>query len=139
MTTAEQLVKTVEPNWTRAPVWAQWWAVDYDHSSFWYRNKPEHDAGAWLDPAAEFLFAGDVHLDGIDWTQTLRQRESREMGGMMTPERAQEWRKEFERRRQQKPVGSYGYDEAGEMLALLDALAAVTAERDALAARLAQA
>jgi hypothetical protein len=52
----------VQPNWSGAPDWAQWWAVDSDGSAYWYRDEPTFDydgdntygiAGVWLRPRGD--------------------------------------------------------------------------------------
>ena len=65
------------PDWTTAPPWAQWWAVDEDGRTYWYDRQPyveKADDGCW-DGNGEFRWNGDVTLPvGVDWRTTLRRR-----------------------------------------------------------------
>jgi hypothetical protein len=66
-----------EPDWTTAPDWAQWWAVDEDGRTYWYNRQPyveKADDGCW-DGNGKFEWNGDVTLPvGVDWRTTLRRR-----------------------------------------------------------------
>jgi len=35
----------IKPDWSTAPEWAQYWAIDNDGRAYWYEHKPtiEHD------------------------------------------------------------------------------------------------
>jgi hypothetical protein len=35
------------PDWTKAPRWANWWAMDSDFVSHWFKEKPAIDLGLW--------------------------------------------------------------------------------------------
>lgn len=73
------------PDWTQAPEWAQWWAVDANGQSMWYRVEPycDDDEGAcWC---GQFDDKGDYDSGmfcerhttlplGIDWRTTLTPR-----------------------------------------------------------------
>ena len=74
----------VQPDWTEAPDWAQWWAVDNDGYAYWYRDEPTYNAkyGGWLRTLGD---EPDVSFDhcwppeefdnrDIDWSLTLRRR-----------------------------------------------------------------
>jgi hypothetical protein len=74
----------VQPNWSGAPDWAQWWAADSDGYAYWYRDEPTYNAkyGGWLRTLGE---EPDVSFDlcwppegfdnrDIDWASTLRSR-----------------------------------------------------------------
>jgi len=35
------------PDWTKAPRWANWWAMDSDFYAHWFRERPTVDRGLW--------------------------------------------------------------------------------------------
>lgn len=35
------------PDWTKAPKWANWWAMDSDFCAHWFKEKPIVDLGLW--------------------------------------------------------------------------------------------
>ena len=74
----------VQPDWSGAPDWAQWWAADSDGYAYWYRDEPTYNAkyGGWLRTLGD---EPDVSFDlcwppegfdnrDIDWASTLRSR-----------------------------------------------------------------
>lgn len=38
----------MKPSWENAPEWANWLAMDYDGTWWWYSNLPKFDNGEWL-------------------------------------------------------------------------------------------
>ena len=68
----------VQPDWSGAPDWANFWAVDSDGYAYWYRDQPIFDRdrddtspdGGWLRPRGDGRTAV--------W---LRPRETGESGG----------------------------------------------------------
>ena len=94
----------VQPDWSGAPDWANFWAADSDGYGFWYRSEPTFDydgdntygiAGVWLPPQAtgdsDIRYdqppepSQDMQFDAtwppegfddwvIDWDKTLRSR-----------------------------------------------------------------
>ena len=70
-----------EPDWSKAPEKANWWAVDgyqtvtgYWHS-WWYVKKPTLDQVNTCWDSLNRIYAGAVDLEiGIDWRGTLRKR-----------------------------------------------------------------
>jgi len=75
-----------KPDWSRAPAWAQWWAVDGLHNGTgyvagWFSEEPEHDdvMGMWTgNPEwgdTDDCFDQYIVLPiGIDWRCTLQRR-----------------------------------------------------------------
>ncbi len=61
-----------QPDWSQAPEWADWWAIDKDLVSFWHEDKPKFDkvefyqCGVFCD-APLFNYRGD-------WKDSLRKR-----------------------------------------------------------------
>lgn len=64
------------PDWSQAPEWAQWWAVDWDGQAYWFGHKP-YVLGemGWVD--REFQQAPAGRAWG-DWRETLAQRPAQE-------------------------------------------------------------
>lgn len=63
-----------QPDWTQAPAWAQWWAVDATGAANWYASKPEtaDDVPMWWSDDRNLPDLPDMF--GIDWRTTLRRR-----------------------------------------------------------------
>ena len=61
-----------QPDWSQAPDWANWWAIDKDLVSFWHEDKPKFDeiefyqCGMFCD-APRFNYQGN-------WQDSLRKR-----------------------------------------------------------------
>lgn len=67
------------PDWTTAPPWAQWWAVDADGFACWYGVAPPflpNASHAWdSEPEGRGESVGYINLPvGVDWRTTLRRR-----------------------------------------------------------------
>ena len=64
--------KEWQPDWSQAPEWADWWAIDKDLVSFWHEDKPKFDevefyqCGVFCD-APSFGYQGN-------WQDSLRKR-----------------------------------------------------------------
>lgn len=60
-----------KPDWSQAPEWAKWWAVDGDNNANWYKRKPSIDDTefySWkYSEAPSFNYQGD-------WKNSLRSR-----------------------------------------------------------------
>ena len=81
----------VQPDWSGAPDWANFWAVDSDGFAYWYRDQPTYNAnmtnvqpeyGGWLRSLGEEPNVSFDHSrppEGFDdwvieWDKTLRSR-----------------------------------------------------------------
>ena len=75
------------PDWSDAPSWAQWWAVDGDGHAYWYAAEPTYNAQCdtwqvksgpwWIWYSQGTTFEEDRSVrsgQGIDYRQTLRSR-----------------------------------------------------------------
>ena len=65
-----------QPDWSEAPKWAQWWAVDANEESYWFESHPQIDTTFWM-PLGDCKSISDAFvalLLGIDWRTTLRKR-----------------------------------------------------------------
>lgn len=76
----DSLSQAPEPDWSKAPEWAEWWAVNADGGVAWFENKPtiwvsvvycgwESNKGRWKT----ILDRLELPL-GVDWRTTLRKR-----------------------------------------------------------------
>lgn len=61
-----------EPDWSQAPEWAKWWAIDKDRSAFWHYTKPKNDDIEFYQ-CGEFCDAPSFNYQG-DWKNSLRKR-----------------------------------------------------------------
>lgn len=57
----------VKPDWSKAPEWANYWAVDAGGHSFWYSEKPHRKSNEWcLDGIVQY--AGQFTLEKLPHT-----------------------------------------------------------------------
>ena len=62
-------------DWSTAPWWANWYAVDESGKAQWYELKPTTGLYRWwLAVGSGFAPAGTVDMRGVDWTQSLEAR-----------------------------------------------------------------
>ena len=66
------------PDWSKAPSWAQWWAMDH-LCACWYKQKPIYvkSGPGWIWYSQGTTFEEDRSVrpgQGIDYRQTLRSR-----------------------------------------------------------------
>lgn len=66
------VVAAMEPDWSKAPEWARWWAVDADGSPYWFEEKPEQHLVTWQ--AASGQYEDSDREPNADWRTTLQQR-----------------------------------------------------------------
>ncbi len=59
------------PDWTTAPEWAQWWAVDESGFAYWYEDMPVCNSGTWRGQRYEWAWDYD-HCPA--WRKSLMQR-----------------------------------------------------------------
>lgn len=65
---------TSEPvsDWSTAPEWAMWWAVDDNGCCYWYENKPVLGVRVWMSERGK----DNLCIQYPGWRATLRQRPS---------------------------------------------------------------
>lgn len=77
-----QEMPRVQPDWSSAPEWAEWWAVDCGGGAGWYESEPELDHSGFWDRLVgmdgkcigKTNGAGDIDIPlGVDW-RLLKQR-----------------------------------------------------------------
>jgi hypothetical protein len=64
----------MQPDWSKAPEWARYWAIDADGGVYWYENKPsaKEFMGYWSDGGVgRKEFSGHSRYD---WKDTLASR-----------------------------------------------------------------
>ena len=64
--------KEWQPDWSQAPEWADWWAIDKDLVSFWHEDKPKFDEVEFYQ-CGVFCNAPSFNYQG-DWRNSLRKR-----------------------------------------------------------------
>ena len=69
-----------QPDWSQAPDWAKWWAIDKIGQGFWYNLKPSRDQSAteWIvdfSSGSDFSYKAspDFNYQG-NWRNSLRKR-----------------------------------------------------------------
>ena len=61
-----------QPDWSQAPEWADWWAIDKDLVSFWHEDKPKFDEVEFYQ-CGVFCDAPSFNYQG-NWQDSLRKR-----------------------------------------------------------------
>ena len=61
---------SIEPDWSEAPDWARYWAMDADGFQWWYAEKPSRLATCWNSGGREARLPERV----LGWRNTLRER-----------------------------------------------------------------
>ena len=61
-----------QPDWSGAPEWADWWAIDKDLVSFWHEDKPKFDEVEFYQ-CGVFCDAPSFNYQG-NWQDSLRKR-----------------------------------------------------------------
>lgn len=62
-----------QPDWSQAPEWANWWAMDKDSSANFFRNKPEITNGnGW--GFGGVMQSNNSHKYAGNWQDSLRKR-----------------------------------------------------------------
>jgi hypothetical protein len=62
-------------DWTSAPKWAQWAAMDGDTDVWWYERQPSLAARYWNVSSGQIMLEGNA-ADASNWRESLRQRPS---------------------------------------------------------------
>lgn len=67
-------VEEWQPDWSKAPEWAKWWAMDADSDCYWFENKPDTMSVTWVPfNASEVGEAPSFDYQG-NWKESLRER-----------------------------------------------------------------
>ena len=62
----------MKPDWSNAPSWAQYLAMDEDGAWFWYENEPKQLLSCWDQNDGNFKRCGMVEKNS--WTDSLEAR-----------------------------------------------------------------
>lgn len=60
------------PDWSTAPTWAMWWAMDEDGGAYWYEKQPELEDEAWNNIHGSNW--EQVVIDNPNWQNSLQAR-----------------------------------------------------------------
>jgi len=65
-----------QPDWTQAPEWANWWAMDSDKKAYYFKSKPYLGSSIWLmKNVCEYDSSlAPAHNYQGDWKDSLRER-----------------------------------------------------------------
>lgn len=69
-------VEEWQPDWTQAPEWANWWAMDIDKMAYYFKSKPYLGSSVWLMKNVcdyDSSIAPSHNYQG-DWKDSLRER-----------------------------------------------------------------
>ena len=62
---------TIKPDWSKAPKWANWWAMDENGSSAFYKDKPTLAKDNWFWDTESDFSGCDV---SPNWEESLQER-----------------------------------------------------------------
>lgn len=65
-----------QPDWSKAPKWANWWAMDIDKRAYYFKSKPYLGSSVWLMKNVcdyDSSIAPSHNYQG-DWKDSLRER-----------------------------------------------------------------
>lgn len=68
-----------KPNWSVAPEWAEWWAVDRDGTETWFEAEPRRAYTRWVWEAdSQFEIIDGTHGTGLfsGWKNMREERPS---------------------------------------------------------------
>lgn len=68
---------SAKPDWSTAPSWAKFLAMDADGEWFWFENEPTVRYDLWGRPAAGMCLIANL-VDVVEWTDTLETRPTSE-------------------------------------------------------------
>ena len=62
------------PDWSEAPVWAIWWAMDEDGCCYWFEDEPDMKSLTWMPTGvSDVAKAHSFNYQGT-WVDSLRKR-----------------------------------------------------------------
>lgn len=68
------------PDWSNAPSWAMWWAVDKDGESYWYEKEPVPMSKSW-DNISGSQYERETREIDDRWRTTLQPRRAQAQEG----------------------------------------------------------
>lgn len=60
--------------WSQAPEWATYWAMDRDGESFWFESEPDQEDQEWVWRDGEVTLAPEFRWPALYWKQSLTKR-----------------------------------------------------------------
>ena len=63
-----------QPDWSQAPYWANWWAMDMDKNCYWYEDKLHLGDVEWDRHSIGKSFKSKHYGYTGDWRNSLRKR-----------------------------------------------------------------
>lgn len=74
----------LQPDWSEAPSWASWWAVDADGEAFWYEKQPKAHPYNWswwykADVGEIQACPAILSLGSLDWRESARERPKKDL------------------------------------------------------------
>ena len=64
----------MKPNWSTAPAWANYAAMDEDGAWYWYGKKPEVATDCWAPAAFGVALEFEACTSLMDWHHSLEER-----------------------------------------------------------------
>ena len=61
----------IKPDWSTAPEWAQYWAIDDNGDAYWYGKKPDRGDGEWR---SDGNLSEDLDNRAPFWKESLEKR-----------------------------------------------------------------
>lgn len=65
---------TTDPDWSEAPEWAQWFAIDEDGEGFWSDYLPTRSRDYWMPVPTESKCSFAGTFDASNWEDSIQQR-----------------------------------------------------------------
>ena len=62
------------PDWSQAPEWAKWYAIDANEEATWFEVKPKMYSNSWWDESGWPDEYGKAIPSGVDWRLCLWKR-----------------------------------------------------------------
>ena len=63
-----------QPDWSEAPAWTKWWAVDKDRRAHYFENKPTKCITMWIPDYTSIIERANNFEYTGDWKDSLRER-----------------------------------------------------------------
>ena len=74
LTVSIDIKKEWQPDWSQAPDWANWWAMDMDKNCYWYEDKLHLGDVEWDRHSIGKSFKSKHYGYTGDWRNSLRKR-----------------------------------------------------------------
>lgn len=71
---SNEMASEWQPDWSQAPEWANWWAMDMDKNCYWYEDKLHLGDVEWDRHSIGKSFKSKPYNYQGDWKDSLRKR-----------------------------------------------------------------